>query len=251
VQPAPPFPLTRDEVREVDRLAIEELGIPGVVLMENAGLGAAGIALELLGEAPSVPVVIVCGGGNNGGDGWVVARHLDLAGVPVVVATLQPRERARGDAAVMREIVERTGLRIVPIGTEGELAAARADLGPAALVVDALLGTGFRDTGGADCVRADTRRAIDWISELSASGASVLALDVPSGLDCDTGRPSASTVRADRTATFVAPKIGFGAPEASPFLGRVEVVSIGAPTSLVQRVLDRRGGGSGGRGGVV
>jgi len=250
-QPVPSVALTRDEVREVDRLALEEFGMPGVVLMENAGRGAARIALELLpARGPSAPpagtrsstepvALVVCGGGNNGGDGWVVARYLDLARVPVVVATLQPSDRARGDAAVMRGIVERAGLTIVPIETAEELAAARTGLGEVVLVVDALLGTGFRNTETRCDVREDAARAIEWMVELGAAGASVLALDVPSGLDCDTGRPSMPTVRADRTATFVARKVGFDAPPAVPYLGRVDVVSIGAPRCLVDRVLAR------------
>jgi NAD(P)H-hydrate epimerase len=239
--------LTREQVREVDRLAIEELGMPGILLMENAGRGAAELARRLLGRGPEPGLALVlCGAGNNGGDGWVVARHLSLAGVRVLVGALQPAAEARGDAATMRAIAERMGLAVRGVGDEAGLAAARVDLERerVALVVDGLLGTGFRGV-----VRPDVARAIRWTEDLRLRGARVLALDVPSGLDCDSGAAAEPTVRADLTATFVAPKRGFRARSARPFLGRVVTVSIGAPGALIERVLGGTARGRDGDGG--
>jgi len=218
-------PLSRAEVREVDRLAIDEYGVPGVVLMENAGAGAARL-LESLGVAG--PVAIVCGKGNNGGDGFVIARHLDIAGFDVrLLLACQPGE-IRGDAAVNFRIVTRAGLTIMCLA-DPDRADWEAGLADAAWIVDALLGTGASGppTGPA-------ARAIAAINAVRARGATrVFAVDLPSGLDCDSGKPAGECVRADETATFVAPKRGFDAPGADAFTGRVHVVGIGAPRAAV------------------
>src|SRR5437762_4226923 len=165
--------LNREQVREIDRRAIEEFGVPGVVLMENAGRGAAEVLLSL---GANGPVVICCGKGNNGGDGFVIARHLDNRGVGVRVLLFARPEELTGDAAVNFRIIERAGL---PILIQPDLAALAGELAPAAWVVDALFGTGL---SGA------LRPPFDAIiAAINASGRPVLAVDIPSGLDCDTG----------------------------------------------------------------
>src|SRR5207302_5011864 len=131
---------TRAEVREIDRRAIEEFGVPGVVLMENAGRGAAGVLLSL---GIGGPVLICCGKGNNGGDGFVIARHLDNRGVGVRVLLFARPEELTGDAAINFRIIERSGL---PIVIQPDPAALAGELAPTAWVVDALFGTGL--TGG-------------------------------------------------------------------------------------------------------
>ncbi len=230
--------LTREQVREVDRLAIEELGIPGAVLMENAGRGAAEHCLAELrsgaaspDEVPRGRVIVLCGSGNNGGDGYVVARHLHNAGVDVeVVSTVAP-EALGGDAALNQRIAAAMGLaqrRLRGAPDQGELRAAwsRADL-----LVDGLLGTGFR--GG-------LRAPLDVVIEAAnGAGPPIVALDVPSGLDADTGRPGeagGAVIRAAATVTFVAPKVGFAVAGAEAWTGRVVVASIGAPPELIRRV---------------
>lgn len=220
--------LTRDEVRDVDRRAIEQYGLPGIVLMENAGRGAAELLLD---QGVSGPVVVCCGGGNNGGDGYVIARHLDLAGVAVRVAAVAPLERLTGDAAVHARVVECSQ---IPLTLAAEFSGAQWDslLSGAAWIVDALLGTGMRGE-----VRSPYADVIDAINRAEAR---VLAVDLPSGLDCDTGRPLGACVQADVTATFVARKRGFDAPGASEFTGAVHVVGIGAPRVLIDDVLRRR-----------
>jgi NAD(P)H-hydrate epimerase len=222
--------LTRAEVREVDRLAIEEYGLPGIVLMENAGRNAARLlhGLGILG-----PVAIACGRGNNGGDGFVIARHLQLLGHEVRLLLACPLTDYRGDAAVNAEVARRAGLAILDLSTSSpqDWAAALRD---AAWIVDALLGTGA--TGAP---RGAVATAIAAINDARAAGEGrgvrVFAVDLPSGLDCDTGDRAGACVRADVTATFVAPKPGFDALTASDVTGPVHVLDIGAPAALLAR----------------
>ena len=229
--------LTRQQIRHVDRLAIEDLGIPGVVLMENAARGVAESILTLLGAelglAPAAAkVAVLCGGGNNGGDGYAIARHLHNAGVDVTVYAARATDQLAGDAAVNCEIIRRMGLRLIPITTAGQVASHGPQWSQYDLLVDALLGTGA--TG---VVRQPLATVIEYCNAATAAagGPKVVAVDVPSGLDCDTGRPATTTVRADLTVTFVAAKIGFEAAAAQPWLGRLVVTGIGAPPQLIRR----------------
>jgi NAD(P)H-hydrate epimerase len=220
-------PLTRDKVRDIDRRAIEEYGLPGVVLMENAGRGAAEL---LMSRGVSGPVVICCGRGNNGGDGFVIARHLELAGCDVRIVLLGDAAELRGDAAINYRVVERSGLPIDvwPLAA-GEF---EALLASADWIVDALLGTGAQGS-----VREPFASAIEGINRADRK---VLAVDLPSGMDCDTGRPLGPCVRAMLTATFVAPKAGFVEPAASDWTGEVVVVDIGAPLALLAEISEPR-----------
>jgi NAD(P)H-hydrate epimerase len=215
--------LSRDEVRALDRRAIEEFGVPGVVLMENAGRSTAELLVSL---GVRGRVVVCCGKGNNGGDGFVIARHLDLRQVPVRILLFCRPEELTGDAALNYHIASRAGLPlVVHAGPNPNLAAVRRELGGAEWAVDALFGTGLSGT-----VRAPFDQIISAINE---SGPRVLAVDIPSGLDCDTGQPLGATVRAEHTATFVAPKKGFTEPSAREWLGQVHVIDIGAPRCLL------------------
>jgi NAD(P)H-hydrate epimerase len=220
--------LTRAEVREVDQLAIEEYGLPGIVLMENAG---AGVARLLYALGIDGPVAIACGRGNNGGDGFVIARHLELLGHDVRLLLAAPLAAYAGDAAVNAEVARRAGLRIVDLA-EAEAGEWRQALHGAAWIVDALLGTGA--TGAP---RGAVATAIAAINDVRGEGraARVLAVDIPSGMDCDTGDRPGACVRADATTTFVAPKPGFEAPGAHAFTGAVHVLGIGAPAALLAR----------------
>ena len=212
--------LTRAESRDVDRRAIEELGIPGIVLMENAGRGVVDVLMNR-GPRPR-NVLILCGKGNNGGDGFVIARHLAIRSVAVQVVILTPAEEFTGDARTNFQIIERLGLRIADLSQATELVASLDKLAQGCdWLVDAMLGTG---AVGEPC--EPYRTAIEWLNQQSISK---LAVDLPSGLDCDTGQPSATTVRADVTCTFHALKVGFAAREAQEFLGDLNVVSIGLP----------------------
>jgi len=229
----PAVRLSRAQVRALDRLALEEYGLAGAVLMENAGRGASEHVLAAL--AGDARVAIVCGPGNNGGDGGVVARWLANAGVAVDVLATHGLAKLDGDAALQRRIVER--MRI-PVHELSAGDAARDALARADLVVDALLGTGFEGE-----VRPNIARAIDLVNDWrqarlarGLNGVHVVALDVPSGLDCETGIPSRPAIVADLTVTFAAWKIGFDAEPARGVLGRVVVASIGTPHELAERV---------------
>lgn len=222
--------LTREQVRRVDAIAIAELQIPGVVLMENAGRGAAQIVRELARRRAARRVVIFCGRGNNGGDGFVIARHLHNAGIDVRAYLTAPESELRGDAAVNHRILAHMGIPMALLDSPDRIKEAAASLTGDDMVVDALLGTGFEGQ-----VRPPL---CDLITALNgAAKAATLAVDIPSGLDCDTGRPGGVAVRADLTVTFVAEKVGFAQAGALQWTGEVRVVDIGAPPSLIERVL--------------
>jgi NAD(P)H-hydrate epimerase len=222
----PPIVLSRDSVRSLDQLAIDDYGIPGPVLMENAGRGAAEL-LRSLGIAGKV--CICCGKGNNGGDGLVVARHLDNAEIPVQIILFDRAEEFSGDAALNYRIVSKSKLPISHC-TERPIEQdyMEKQFQSADWIVDALFGTGL--TG-------PVRPPFDQvIAAMNSSPARVLAIDIPSGLDCDTGRPLGAVVRAHHTATFAAMKKGFVNPEAGQWLGTIHVIGIGIPRALLQSV---------------
>jgi len=225
------FVLSRAQVREVDRRAIKEYGLPGIVLMENAGRNAAEIIAGL--SAPPGPVAILCGRGNNGGDGFVIGRHLSNRGYAVQFLLAGEPDKLTGDAATNHGIVERMGLPLRSFASATEIAAGAPLLREAAVIVDALLGTGFSGE-----VRPPLDAAIGAVNAARSAPRAplVIAIDVPSGLDCDTGRPCGATIRADHTITFVARKIGFAAAGAAAYTGEVHVVDIGAPRDIVVAV---------------
>lgn len=212
--------MTRQQVRDYDSRAINVIGIPGVVLMENAGLGCVRIIRDEI--RPSGPVRILCGIGNNGGDGYVIARHLFNLGMDVKVMICGDRSRIAGDALINLNVIEKLKIPVEILNP------AKADdmedvpglLGSCSLVIDALFGTGLSDK---------LRKGYDKIVEIiNSSGKTVLAVDIPSGLDCDTGMPLGTSVKADYTATFVAVKNGFVQNSASQeYTGQVYIVSIG------------------------
>lgn len=214
--------MSRDEVRAVDRWAIEKIGALGVVLMENAGRRCADVVKERLKGADGAKVCIFCGTGNNGGDGYVIARHLLNAGFEVTVVFCGRREKVAGDARVNLDILERLGHAIDLVSPdESDLAArVRTLAGEAGMIVDALFGTGLQGP-----LRGCYRALIDAINGVNIP---ILAVDIPSGLDCDTGRPLGTAIKATCTVTFVAVKKGFHiSPEAARYTGQVYVASIG------------------------
>ena len=193
-------------MRATDRWAIEEHGIPGLELMERAGRGLADLVVAV---APDGPIAVVCGKGNNGGDGYVAARLLREAGREVRVLAVAPVEELSGDARANAERVD---------GVE-PFAAAR--LAGCAVVVDALLGTGFSG--------APHGAAADAIAALNAAGLPVVAADVPSGVDAATGVVEGEAIRARATATFAAAKPGLWINPGKSHAGNVRVVDIGIP----------------------
>ena len=229
------FWLARDEVRELDRRAIEGFGVPGLVLMENAGRGCAELLMRL--NPGRAQVAILCGPGNNGGDGFVIARHLDNAGWPVVVQVFAKHNRTAGDSDVNFDILYASGIPFDQYRPEEfreahQAMATRRALEPAGWIVDALFGNGLTRGLGPP---------FDWlVNAVAASGKPVFAVDLPSGLDCDTGEPLGPTIRANHTATFVATKKGFLNAASTAWTGTVHVVDIGAPRVLIEEYRRRR-----------
>jgi NAD(P)H-hydrate epimerase len=216
--------LTREQSRALDRRAIEDIGVPGVVLMENAGRGTADLLLRLGARGP---VVVCCGKGNNGGDGFVVARWLDNAGLAVRVLLFARPDDLTGDAAVMHRIIARSGPPIeARPGSDVDRGALQRELAAADWIVDALFGSGLQGP-----VRPPFDRIIEAIN---ASGARILAVDIPSGLDADTGEPVGPTIRANHTATIAAAKKGFARPGAAAWLGDVHVIDMGTPRRVLE-----------------
>ncbi len=225
-----PF-VTPAQCRAIDRLAIDQYGIPGIVLMENAGRGC----VEQLHQAGCRgPVVILCGPGNNGGDGWVMGRHLAAAGVAVKCVVLGDPAAYRGDAKINFDVAARLSLPIElaePTVDQGELEQAIGTVAGrrAEWIVDAILGTGAQGPP-----RPLVAKVIRLANQL---GTRTMAVDLPSGLDGETGKPHEPTFRADMTCTFVAAKTGFQRSEAAPWLGEVHVVGIGIPPHILDQVL--------------
>jgi NAD(P)H-hydrate epimerase len=214
--------LTRQQVREVDRRAIDEFGVPGIVLMENAGRGVAEAICQL--GLPG-PVLICCGKGNNAGDGLVIARHLENRGYAVRVLLWAEPERLPPDAATNYRIVQAAGIPLDVLGPSSSLASLEVAIAAAGTLVDALLGTG---------ASGEPRPPLDAVIDLmNISGRPIVAVDLPSGLDCDTGQAATHTVRATHTCTFVAPKPGLLMPSAAPYVGSLQVIDIGAPRKLI------------------
>jgi len=204
--------LTARQMREADRRCIEDIGIPGAVLMNNAGAA-------VYREVDGGPVGIVCGKGNNGGDGYVVARLALLDGQQVRLVLLAEPSTITGDAAIFLRAYTNLGGPLTVARTEAEAAETVAALADCQVLIDALLGTGVRGE-----VRGPIRAAIEAWPDVRT-----IAVDLPSGLDADAGTPCGCCVRADVTVTMQHAKQGFLAPEAAPYLGRLVVADIGIP----------------------
>jgi len=214
---------TAAEMRRLDEKTILECGIPGVVLMENAGRGAAVLTNKHFGDLRGRRIVIVCGRGNNGGDGMVMARIFHGWGARVRIFLLGDRTRVGGDARINLEVVRQMGLELVEATSEAQLE--RIDFQGAFLIVDALLGTGLNSE-----VRGLYRAVIE---RMNASSVTVVSVDVPSGLDSDTGTILGTAVRADLTVTFGLPKVGLLLPPGEDLVGRLEVLDIGIPPHIL------------------
>lgn len=219
-------PLSRDQVRRVDRLAMAEYGMSGLVLMENAGRGASEIVDRKYG--PHASVLIVCGTGNNGGDGFVIARHLHNKGWNVRLAVTANVEKLTPDAGANAYITDKIGLATMIVDTRPAIQLLSDSIAGDAVIIDALLGTGF-----SGCVREPTASLIHMLNCVPRRA--LIAIDIPSGLDCDTGVAGGVAIKADHTITFVAPKVGFDAEGAGQYLGTIHVVDIGCPKDLIDQ----------------
>lgn len=212
--------MSRDEVRAFDSWAINELGIPGVVLMENAGRSCAELIVEKLRDVANPKVCIFCGTGNNGGDGYVIARHLLNRDFEVTVVICGSTEKIKGDAKINLDIIEQLGAFIYElIPGDGIEAQVRVYCKGCKMLVDGLFGTGLKGQ-----LNDDYKLLIESIN---ARKIPVLAVDIPSGLDCDTGQPLGIAIKATYTVTFVAVKKGFTTGHSAEYTGEIYVASIG------------------------
>ena len=237
-QPAATEPLylfTVDAIRELDRLAVSEYGLIGAVLMENAARRIATEAMRLLEpHGPRSRVLICCGPGNNGGAGLAAARHLHNECVHVeLLLAFDPQSVKLSDEAAMNlRVCQRMNLKMTDVPTTDAMERFAAGRDPAPdLIIDALLGTGSHSAP-----RPPLDRIIEWIN---ASPAPVLSIDVPSGLDAQSGQTPGACVKANVTVALVGIKSGFLELDAQPWIGEIVIGDIGAPRELCERLGER------------
>src|SRR3954468_3505652 len=223
--------LTAEAMREVDRAAIEELGIPSLVLMENAAIGVVEAIGESFGEGESA--AIFCGPGNNGGDGLAIARHLSVRGWEVRIFLVTGGRELAGDAATPLALFRKAQLGGVEVAAPADLAGAAEAAAECDLVVDALFGTGL-----ARPLEGLFAEAVEVINDLPIP---CVAVDLPSGLSGSEAQPIGPHVEADLTVTFAAPKVAHVFPPASDAVGEMAVTDLGIPPRLVEDVEEEAG----------
>jgi len=218
--------MSREQIRHYDEVAINDYGIDGIVLMENAGRGASKIILDDYGTKLN-KVSIVAGTGNNGGDGFVVARHLSNNEIPVKVFVIGEKEKIKGDAKKNFEIILKMGIPVVEIKSKDDVQILSSSLSQSSLIIDALFGTGLdREISGF------FREVIEI---MNSAGVDIVSLDMPSGLDANTGLPLGICVKAKKTITFAFLKRGILVYPGAEYCGEVSVVDIGAPLEVVKK----------------
>lgn len=220
--------VTAQQMKDMDRLTIESFGISGIVLMENAARGVVDALLRHFPRVGQMKVGIAAGRGNNGGDGFVVARYLASNRIDVVVYLLSEKQRVRGDAAANLKLLGQMGVQIHEILDMAAFESHQEHMKQCDLWVDALLGTGLKSD-----VRGLFKETIEFLNTLQKP---IIAVDVPSGLDSDTGKPRGCCIKAKVTVTFGLPKIGQIVLPGTEFVGTLEVVDIGIPPAVVNKV---------------
>ena len=215
--------VTAQEMREIDRQTIEQIGIPGAVLMEHAGIAVGRAIHQHFPECQRIAVIV--GKGNNGGDGLVVARQLAHAGQPIQIFLVSPPESFAGDALTNLQIAQNLDLPITSILTEDELKGAESQIASADLIVDSIFGTGLR--GGVHGFIAEI------IERINGTEKPVVAIDLPSGLSADTGIAEGACIQATYTVTMGLPKRGNLIHPGATFTGTLEIADIGFPKSVI------------------
>jgi NAD(P)H-hydrate epimerase len=224
--------VTSAEMQSMDRMTIESFGIPGRVLMENAGREATRLFLAHFSEAARQGVGVVAGRGNNGGDGHVMARYLAQNGYPVTVYLLSAAAKVAGDAAANLRLLAPLGVPVIEVPDEAALAGHYGEMRSAGVWIDAIFGTGLNSD-----VSGLFRTAIEFINQLNRP---VFAVDIPSGLSADTGRPCGACIHARVTAAFAYPKLGQILFPGAEHCGKLEVVDIGIPPHIADSVGPRQ-----------
>jgi NAD(P)H-hydrate epimerase len=216
---------TAEQMQELDRKAIEIYRIPGIVLMENAGRGAAEVIYNAFPDLQKKRIAIVAGKGNNGGDGFVIGRHLLNKGIPIKVFLLTESKSLRGDAETNYQIFSRMKGEVISIPSSKDYQKVKKDLEKFDLLIDGIFGTGLDAE-----VRGYYREVIDHLNTLKKP---IVAIDIPSGLAANTGKPLGTAIRASLTITFGLPKVGHLISPGIDYVGEVKVIDIGIPKSLV------------------
>jgi len=217
---------TAEQMQELDRKAMEAYRIPGIVLMENAGRGATEVISKTFPDLQRKKIAIIAGKGNNGGDGFVIARHLLNQGISVKVFLLTDPKALRGDAETNFHIFLRMKGEVIPASSSKDYQKVKKDLEKFDLLIDGIFGTGLDAE-----VRGYYREVIDHLNTLQKP---IVAIDIPSGLDANTGKPLGTAVRASLTVTFGLPKIAHLVSPGLDYVGSVKVIDIGIPRRLVE-----------------
>ena len=220
--------LNTQQMHEADRQTIDEIGLPSIVLMENAGRQAVAAMEAAFDDLATSTVAVLCGRGNNGGDGFVVARTLAQRGIEATVFLLGSVADVRGDARTNLEILGRVGLTVVEVTNSQEWELHFTEISECDLIVDAIVGTGFRGplTGLLETVVAD----------VNGLGVPVVSIDVPTGLSADTHEIEGEAIEASMTVTLAAPKIPLVLPPADAYAGDLVIADIGIPASLIEEL---------------
>ncbi|MBU0995776.1 MAG: NAD(P)H-hydrate dehydratase [Proteobacteria bacterium] len=213
--------VTAEEMREMDQRTITSFGIPGVVLMENAGRGATRVLMEQFGDLENKKVGILAGSGNNGGDGFVIARYLFLKGVRPTVFLLTQKEKVKGDAALNLSLLAPLNIEVCEVTDTAAFQEKKADMAHQHLYVDAILGTGLNSD-----VRGHYKDVIAFVNEQKKN---VLSVDIPSGINSNTGQVCGISINADVTVTFAFAKPGHVVFPGAQYAGKIEIIDIGIP----------------------
>ncbi len=218
--------VTASEMASLDRQTIEEVGIPGIVLMENAARGAANFFETMVPHMNRRKITVLAGGGNNAGDGFVLARIFHNRGAQVKVVCLRPPQKLAGDALTNYQILEKLEVPTVVWDESRDFNSQWQEISQSQVIIDAILGTGLNSE-----VRGLFREVIEALNSLDTT---VLAVDIPSGLHATTGKPLGVAVRATGTATFGFLKIGLLLEPGTEHAGRLHLVDIGIPSSMAR-----------------
>ena len=217
--------VTAEEMKAIDKKAMKDFSIPGLLLMENAGIQVAQKVREMLKGVNNPSVCVISGKGNNGGDGFVTARHLNKAGIETVIFLIGRKGDVKTDARKNLNIAIQLDLPVVEVSNRGALRKMKARLESCNLVVDAIVGIGGRERMKG--VLADA------ITAVVDCGKPVVCVDVPSGLNADSGFPLGVCVRGTETVTFGLPKLGLLVYPGADFAGNVTVADISLPDKLL------------------
>ena len=220
--------VTASEMQQMDRQTIESFGIPGRVLMENAGLGATHVLLDQFDNITKKKVGVIAGRGNNGGDGFVIARYLAQKGSNVTVYLFAESARVKGDAAANLKLLMSLDISLIEMPDEKSFLAHKTGMCHQDVWVDALLGTGLKSD-----VKGYFKKIIEFINDLSKP---VFSVDIPSGLNSDTGQVCGACIRAKATATFAFAKTGHIVFPGVEYTGNLEIIDIGIPDHIVKNI---------------